>query len=53
MLIVGLTGGIATGKSTVAKYLKSRGLTLIDADREAHLVLNFSFLKLQILNVDL
>ena len=53
MLIVGLTGGIATGKSTVAKYLRSRGFTLIDADREAHLVPNFAFLKLCILSVDL
>ncbi|MBD63659.1 MAG: dephospho-CoA kinase [Halobacteriovoraceae bacterium] len=30
--IIGLTGGIATGKSTVAQYLRSRGLNLIDAD---------------------
>jgi len=30
--VLGLTGGIATGKSTVARFLKSRGLPLIDAD---------------------
>jgi dephospho-CoA kinase len=30
--ILGLTGGIATGKSTVARFLRSRGLPLIDAD---------------------
>ena len=33
MLIVGLTGGIACGKSTVSKELKDRyGLTIVDAD---------------------
>lgn len=31
-LWVGLTGGIATGKSTVSKYLQSRGFPVIDAD---------------------
>ena len=30
--IIGLTGGIATGKSTVAEYLKSCGHNVIDAD---------------------
>ncbi len=32
MLIVGLTGNIASGKSTVAAALVSRGATLIDSD---------------------
>ena len=32
MLLVGLTGNIASGKSTVAKLLEERGATLIDAD---------------------
>jgi dephospho-CoA kinase len=33
MLIVGLTGGIATGKSTVSKRLKEKhGLPIVDAD---------------------
>ncbi|ANB11642.1 putative dephospho-CoA kinase [Sugiyamaella lignohabitans] len=33
MLIVGLTGGIATGKSTVSKYLAQKhNLTIVDAD---------------------
>lgn len=32
---VGLTGGIASGKSTVAKYLKARGAVIIDADQVA------------------
>ena len=30
--IIGLTGGIGTGKSTVAEYLKSHGYRHIDAD---------------------
>lgn len=32
MLWVGLTGGIATGKSTVSKLLMVRGLPVVDAD---------------------
>ncbi|PLR81495.1 dephospho-CoA kinase [Bacillus canaveralius] len=34
-LVAGLTGGIASGKSTVANMLKEMGLTVIDADAEA------------------
>lgn len=30
--IIGLTGGIATGKSTVSEILKNNGYTVIDAD---------------------
>jgi len=30
--IIGLTGGIASGKSTVAKILKELGATIVDAD---------------------
>lgn len=32
MLVPGLTGGVASGKTTVASYLKSRGWYVIDAD---------------------
>ncbi len=32
MFIVGLTGGIATGKSTVAEMLKNKGAVVLDAD---------------------
>ncbi|MGH7164729.1 MAG: dephospho-CoA kinase [Nitrospiraceae bacterium] len=32
MFLVGLTGGLATGKSTVARLLRDCGATLIDAD---------------------
>jgi dephospho-CoA kinase len=32
MLLVGLTGGIGSGKSTVARLLASRGAVILDAD---------------------
>jgi dephospho-CoA kinase len=36
ILKVGLTGGIASGKSTVAKLLEQEGFLVIDADRIVH-----------------
>ncbi|KAB2334191.1 dephospho-CoA kinase [Bacillus mesophilum] len=36
-LVIGLTGGIASGKSTVSSMLKKMGFTVIDADIEARL----------------
>lgn len=38
MLNVGLTGGIASGKSTVAKMFRAKGAYLIDLDKLAHFV---------------
>ncbi|RUM70445.1 MAG: dephospho-CoA kinase [Sulfurovum sp.] len=35
-----LTGGIATGKSTVAKFFLSEGFNIIDADKIAHFILD-------------
>ncbi|MDQ4070693.1 MAG: dephospho-CoA kinase [Actinomycetota bacterium] len=35
MLVVGLTGGIGSGKSTVAGLLAARGAVVVDADRLA------------------
>ncbi len=32
MKVIGLTGGIGSGKSTVSAYLKSKGCRIIDAD---------------------
>jgi len=37
-MIIGLTGSIASGKSTVAKMLKDYGLPIVDADVVARLV---------------
>ena len=36
MKVIGLTGGIGTGKSTVSAYLREKGCRIIDADRMAH-----------------
>ncbi len=36
MLTIGLTGGIGSGKSTVAKILAEFGAPIIDADKVAH-----------------
>lgn len=33
MIVIGLTGGIASGKSTVSNILKVHGITIIDADK--------------------
>ena len=38
--IIGITGGIATGKSTVSSYLRGKGFKVIDADVIAREVLN-------------
>ena len=36
MFVIGLTGGIASGKSTVSKILAQAGAHVIDADKIAH-----------------
>lgn len=36
MKMIGLTGGIASGKSTVGNILRSFGITVVDADELAH-----------------
>lgn len=36
MRVIGLTGGIACGKSTVTKMLAQEGFTIIDADKISH-----------------
>lgn len=36
--VIGLTGGIASGKSTVAELLRQRGATVVDADQLARQV---------------
>jgi len=37
--LIGLTGNIATGKSTVLKYLATKGAHIIDADRLTHVAM--------------
>ena len=39
MKTIGLTGGICSGKSTVARFLKDLGVVIIDADKIGHEVL--------------
>ncbi|KQL55406.1 dephospho-CoA kinase [Heyndrickxia shackletonii] len=38
--IIGLTGGIASGKSTISNMLREKGFTIIDADIAAREVVN-------------
>jgi hypothetical protein len=39
--MVGLTGGIASGKSTVSRQLQAQGIPVIDADKVAQVGLSF------------
>ncbi len=36
MKVIGLTGGIGSGKSTVARFLAELGAVIIDADKVGH-----------------
>ena len=36
--VIGLTGGIACGKSTVSQYLRQKGISVVDADLVARQV---------------
>jgi dephospho-CoA kinase len=38
LLLVGLTGGIGSGKSTVARLLQDKGATVVDADEAARAI---------------
>src|SRR5690606_9385655 len=41
-MIIGITGSIATGKSTVTKYLSEKGYKIIDSDKIVHKLLSTS-----------
>jgi dephospho-CoA kinase len=41
MKIIGLTGGIGSGKSTVARFLAELGATVIDTDKIGHEILEY------------
>jgi dephospho-CoA kinase len=40
MLVIGIVGGVASGKSLIAKQLEDCGAKVLDADRVGHEVLN-------------
>jgi len=40
MIVVGITGGIGTGKSTVGKYILSKGFPFISSDLNAKTIMN-------------
>ena len=42
MVVVGITGGIGSGKTTIANYIKSFGIPLYVADKEAKALMNRS-----------
>ncbi len=46
--VIGITGGIASGKSTIAGMLESLGADLIDADKICHELINTKEIALKI-----
>jgi len=46
--VIGITGGIASGKSTIAEMLESLGADLIDADKICHELINTKEIALEI-----
>lgn len=50
MVIIGITGGIATGKSLITNELINRGYFVIDTDKMAHELLESSFVINELIN---
>jgi dephospho-CoA kinase len=48
--VIGITGGIASGKSTIAKMLKSLGASVINADEICHRLINTKPISQKIIN---
>ena len=44
-MIIGITGSIACGKSTISNYLESKGYIVIDADKIGHEALDDDYVK--------
>lgn len=42
MIKIGLTGGIASGKTSIAKWFKDQGLPVFDADQAVHQIMSES-----------
>ena len=45
--IIGLTGGIGSGKSTVAAYIASKGIPVYIADEAAKKIMNIQYSAIQ------
>ncbi|WP_121665568.1 dephospho-CoA kinase [Mesonia aquimarina] len=50
-MIIGLTGGIGSGKTTVAKMFESYGIPIYIADEEAKKMLNFISVKKEVIQL--
>lgn len=50
ILIIGITGSIACGKSLVSNYLQEKGYIIIDADKIGHMALENDEVKKQLVN---
>ncbi len=48
--VIGITGGIASGKSTIAKILGSLGASVISADKICHRLVNTKSMSQKIIN---
>ncbi len=51
LFIVGLMGGIASGKSTVGKMFQKLGSELVEADKIAHRILEYKVVKKNIVDI--
>lgn len=49
-VIVGLTGGIAMGKTTISQFLKSKAIPIVDADQIAHEILTVDEVKVKLMD---
>lgn len=50
MKIIGITGGIGSGKTTITKYIESLGIPVYIADDEAKKLLDTSYIKKELIN---